>query len=180
MKKLVISAIGKDQPGIVGAFTQVLYEGACNIEDTSMTILEDHFTMLFIVTVPTELTESDLRAKLNAVADRFQLQLDIHPVDVERETVGSSGHPWMISVSGPDQTGITYHVSRYLGEQGINIRQLTSKRLTRPSGEILFLMAMEVDVPQSFTEDRLQTELNAIAEAESLEIHAEPLEVYTL
>lgn len=180
MKKLVVSAIGKDQPGIVAAFTKVLYDTRCNVEDTSMTLLEDHFTMLFIIHAPVDLTEQALEAQLKSVLQDYQLQLAIHAIETTRETLETTGRPWMISVSGPDQTGIMYHVTQYLASQQINIRHLSSKRLTRPGGETLFLMALEVDVPETLTDDTLLADLSGVAQRERLEIHAEPLEVYTL
>ncbi len=180
MKKLIISAVGKDQPGIVAAFTKILFETGCNVEDTSMTLLEDHFTMLFIVHAPATMTVESLRERLESVLKDFRLLLDIHTIDTEEESPTNAGVPWMISVSGPDQTGITFHVTQYLAAQRINIRHLSSKRLSRSGGETLFLMALEVDVPLSVSPDVLQADMQALARQEQLEIHAEPLEVYTL
>ncbi len=180
MSKLVISAIGQDQPGIVGAFTQVLFENHCNIEDTSMTLLEDHFTMLYIIQAPPTFSLEKLSEKLQHVLKNFKLHMDIHPIETKLELKDSAGRPWMISVSGEDQTGIMCHVARYLAIKQINIRHLSSKKLSRPNGEILFLMALEVDVPASIEDEILQRDLMDLAEREFLEIHAEPLEVHTL
>jgi glycine cleavage system transcriptional repressor len=180
VQKLIISAVGQDQPGIVAAFTKILFETGCNIEDTSMTLLEDHFTMLFIVHAPVDVTAESLEARLKNVLQNFHLRLAIYSVEVNREVPEVTGRPWMISVSGKDQTGIVTHVTQYLALQSINIRHLSSKRLARPDGETLFLMALEVDVPESLTDERLHDDLGSLATSERLEIHAEPLEVYTL
>lgn len=180
MKKLVISAVGKDQSGIVAAFTKVLYENHCNVEDTSMTLLEDHFTMLFIIHAPGEVTVAHLENCFKQVLQEFNMQLVIYTIDTNRETLDTEGYPWMISVSGPDQTGIMYHVTQYLSAQYINVRHLSSKRLSRPDGETLFFMALEVDVPECLPQKQLQQDLARLAQTEQLEIHAEPMETYTL
>ncbi len=164
----------------MAAFTKALYDNQCNIEDTSMTLLEDHFTMLFIVHIPHELTSEHLEKHLKNVSQEFNLQLTLYPIETTIENPESSGTPWMISVSGQDQTGIMYHVTQYLAAQKVNIRHLSSKRLRRSSGETLFLMALEVDVPQSLLPEQIQSDLHALSSREGLEIHAEPLEVYTL
>ncbi len=179
MKKLIISVIGKDKPGIVAAFTNVLYSNSCNVEDTSMTLLEDHFTMLFIVSVPLELTVKRLEECLSEVLQDFHLELAIHIIDTEDENPPPSGRPWMISVSGRDQTGIIFHVAHYMASRQINVRHLSSKRLTQQDGSV-FLMAIEADIPPDVRDEELHRELNEVAERENLEIHAEPLEVYTL
>jgi glycine cleavage system transcriptional repressor len=180
VKKWIISAIGKDQPGIVAAFTEALFETHCNVEDTSMTLLEDHFTMLFIIHAPADLTLDALEQRLKKDLGDYHLQLALHAIETEEETPEATGRPWMISVSGPDQTGIIYHVTQYLASARINIRHLSSKRLSRSTGETLFLMALEVDVPSAITDEAMQEALAKVAQDEQLEIHAEALEVYTL
>lgn len=180
MKKRVISALGKDQPGIVAAVTQVLHQADCNIEDTSMTLLEDHFTMLFVVDVPASLTSEDLQQAFAGVLENFQLQLVIYTIETQEENPKSTGRPWMISVSGADQTGIIYQVTQYLASQQINIRHLSSKRLSQPSDHKLFLMALEIEVPEALSDDQFQQEIDQLRQTTGLEIHTEPLEVYTL
>lgn len=180
MRKLAISAIGKDQPGIVSGVTQVLYDTHCNVEDTSMTILEDQFMMLFIVHAPMDVTAEDLKARFKTVMADFDLHLDIHDIETSRENMEAAGTPWMISVSGSDQTGIMYHVTQYLSQKRINIRHLSSKRITSAEGQTLFLMAIEADVPKGVNESELQADLRRLGQGEQLEIHAEALEVYTL
>lgn len=180
MKKHIIFAVGKDQPGIVAPFTQLLYENRCNLEDSSMTLLEDYFTMLFIVHSPEDLTTAALQERLQTVSQDFQLQLAIFSIETEEENPSPKGRPWMLSVTGPDQIGIMYHVTRYLASQKVNIRQLSSKRLSRLSGEPLFLMALEVEVPESVSDEGFSQGLRAVSGEGSLEIHAEPLEVYRL
>jgi glycine cleavage system transcriptional repressor len=180
MRKLIISAIGQDQPGIVAAFTKVLFESDCNIEDTSMTLLEDYFTMLFIVNASGNLTLEHLENQLTKVLQNFKLKLSIHEIDTNERPLADEGRPWMISVSGQDQTGIVFHVTQYLAAEAINIQHLSSKHLPRMQGEPLFLMALEVDVPNHLTDEALQEQLAQIADRENLEIYAEPMGVYTL
>ncbi len=179
MKKLSIAAIGKDQPGIVGAFTKVLYDNACNIEDSSMTILEDQFAMLFLVHAPVQVAETDLAGQMQAVCAKFDLKLDIHNVETVKESIDAAGRPWLISVSSPDQTGIMYHVTCYLAEQGINIRRLSSKRLSAQDSP-LFLMSMEVDVPNTLSDAAVEADLQQLGRDNQLDIHAEALEVFVL
>lgn len=180
MNKLIISAFGQDQPGIVSTFTQVLYDLQANIEDTSMTQLEDHFTMLVMVTVPKPIAESDIADKLNEAMGKFNMQFSVHNIETMAEVTAFKGRPWLVSVSGQDNAGIVYHVCQYLAKIQANVRHLSTKRLSRPGGETLFLMAVEVDVPDEVTQESVEADLAVLSEQHQLEIHAEPLEVYTL
>ena len=47
-KKFVMTAFGKDRPGIVADVSQIIYENGCNLEDSTMTLLEDEFTIILL------------------------------------------------------------------------------------------------------------------------------------
>ena len=180
MNKWIISAVGMDQPGIVAALTQAFFELDCNLEDTSMTQLEDHFAVLIILDGPANLDKAALQEKLGPVSETFNLQLAAHPIVTHAEQANPTGIPWSMSVSGSDHLGIIYHVTQYLAGAKVNITHLSSKRMTKPNGEPLFLMALEVELPKTVASDTFHQELQALAKRQHLEIHAEPLEVYTL
>jgi len=179
MKKLIISAIGQDQPGIVAAVTRVFFDNQCNLEDTSMTLLEDQFTMFFIVEAPLSLTVSALESKLLQELEAFHLQLAIHIVETESNRPVASGSPWLVTVTGADQTGIMYHITQYLADYQVNIRHLSSKKLIQPDGP-LYLMSIELDVPDAVDPTTFESGLKALGQREKLDVHAEALDVYTL
>ena len=43
--RYIMTAFGKDRPGIVADVTSVLYETGCNLEDSTMSMLSDEFTI---------------------------------------------------------------------------------------------------------------------------------------
>src|SRR5262249_44837653 len=149
-------------------------------EDTSMTRLEDHFAMLLIAGAPPDLVLPALRSRLSDVAASYGLHLSADEIETAEETVRGKGRAYVVSVSGFDQMGIIYHVSRALGAMAINIRTLASKRLVREDGKPLFLMTLEVEVPDELSEGRLQQDLQRVGREQNLDVHAEPLEEYTL
>ena len=48
--RFIMTAFGKDRPGIVADVTEMLYENGCNLEDTSMTLLAGEFTLILLFT----------------------------------------------------------------------------------------------------------------------------------
>ena len=52
MKKLTISFLGRDCPGIVSAVSQILGQTGCNIIEVTQTILCGEFAAIFIVQAP--------------------------------------------------------------------------------------------------------------------------------
>ena len=64
MKKIMISVLGHDRPGIIAAVSEVLFRSGCNIEDVSQTILQTEFAGIFIASYPALLKPEELIARL--------------------------------------------------------------------------------------------------------------------
>ncbi len=52
MKKIIISVLGHDRPGIIAAVSEVLFRNGCNMEDVSQSILQTEFAGVFIASRP--------------------------------------------------------------------------------------------------------------------------------
>jgi len=50
MKKYILTAFGKDKPGIVASITEILYKMGANIEDSSMSRLSGQFVIMLLFT----------------------------------------------------------------------------------------------------------------------------------
>src|SRR3972149_9895462 len=73
----VITAIGKDHPGIVAGVSKALYDLGTNIEDSSMTILSGEFAMILIVSTKEEVDASDLESHFKEVTNKLGLFISI-------------------------------------------------------------------------------------------------------
>ena len=180
MKKLVLVAAGKDQAGIVSALTEVLFELACNLEDTSMILLEDHFTVMMMFSPPNDQSVEAINTALQAKTHSYGLALSLFEIDVTEERKKRSGQAWMIGVTSPDQTGIIYHVSKALAQKNVNIYQLASRRLPNADGATLYLVSLEVDVPESTSEAEFESLLSGLAQEYGFDIQSHPLETFLL
>ncbi|MGZ3592030.1 MAG: ACT domain-containing protein, partial [Thermodesulfobacteriota bacterium] len=50
----ILSAVGKDRPGIVSDVSEVIYDCGGNIEDSSMSLLRNHFALLLLFSTERE------------------------------------------------------------------------------------------------------------------------------
>jgi len=69
--RIIVTAFGKNRPGVVAAVTGVLAKHRCNIEDISQKILQDYFALILIVDIsdcPVSLRE--LKDELGSVGNR--------------------------------------------------------------------------------------------------------------
>ncbi len=118
----ILSVVGKDRPGIVARVTAALYEGGCNLGETSMIRLGDSFTIMMMVRH--DGTVKSLQNLLATVADSMGLHVHVDRMDGHlHRHLEPDVH---ITVYGADRPGIVAHVSGALDEAGLNIVNLDS------------------------------------------------------
>ncbi len=170
-QKFILTAFGKDRPGIVADVAEVVYEHGCNLEDSTMTRLADEFTLILLL----QGTRDDLGEILTKECRRLEretgLSAFIRPVEPEAAVSTAGSRKKMIQVEGMDQAGIVSKVSRYLSDHKINIENLKSKRIFSPeSGQAFYTMDIETQVPYHITARDLENGLDKIANELNVDI----------
>jgi glycine cleavage system transcriptional repressor len=170
MNKVILTILGHDRPGIVGAVARVLFEQNCNIENVSQTILQTEFSGSFIVTLPSELLPGQLQKIL--VEDLASMGMHVHiaPIAAAGEAFQSKGsEPFVITTKGPDRTGLVAGISATIARYGVNITNLQAvfKGGDEPGNNI---MIYEVDIPADIDQKAFYYELRETAESLALNI----------
>ncbi len=178
MKKLVaLSAIGKDQPGIVAALSRVLFEAGCNLEDSSMTRLQGDFAVLLLISLPEKLSLDKLRQSLQEKTGSFHLTLALRELSAE-ETNGAPGPaslPFTLVVYGVDHPGIVYRVTQAASEEKINITDLRTK-VTSNQGTPIYSLVVEVEISDEKTVKLFEKKLEALKGELKIDILLKPVE----
>jgi len=157
----LMTAVGKDRPGIVAAISGVLLEADCNIEDSQMARLGPDFACMLMLAMPGGMTSTQLDQRLRAVREQFKLW--IHLADLLPEEVASEPHDrpvYMIHVYGADRKGIVHRITKHLADQSINVSNLHTEVI--PHQQPLYVMLIEVEVPPFLDTGRLQEDLRKI------------------
>jgi glycine cleavage system transcriptional repressor len=170
-KKFILTAFGKDRPGIVADVTEVLFEQGCNLEDSTMTLLAGEFTLILIFESPNgPQVEERLRTALRRLEREKGLSAFLRPAEPPAAKAAATA-PHTIRVEGVDQAGIVYRVSRFLADQGINIVDLQSRRRFMPqSGAAFYAMEIRVEVPKTLSLDDFDAGLSRVGEALNVDI----------
>ena len=124
MSKIIITAIGKDRPGIVSSVAQVLFQLGCNIENVSQTILQSEFAGIYITSIPEGTEFETFSDQFHGAFDEEGLSVHIKPMETEEPHTESSGEHFMITTIGPDSKGLVYQISTVIAEAGVNILNL--------------------------------------------------------
>lgn len=118
----MLTVVGSDRPGIVSHLTHALYEGGCNLGETSMMRLGGNFTIMMMV--QSDGNRKALEALIEPVIDSLDLHAHIDPIEgkLHQHQIPDV----RIRVFGADRAGIVAQVTGALAEAGLNILDLES------------------------------------------------------
>jgi len=169
--RYIMTAFGKDRPGIVADVTRILYENGCNLEDTAMSMLDDEFTINLLFSSVSGNIEATLPEECRKLEQQKNISAFIRPV-MERSLPAQAGFRiGTIHVEGLDQAGIVYKVSQFLADCSLNIVDLKSTVKTTPeSGTVLYLMDIRIQIPESISTKKIEAGLDSVAETLNVEI----------
>ena len=174
MKRFALTAIGKDKPGIVASVTGALFRHGCNIEDSSMTILEDEFAMILITSAKDDMDANALNKELEEVGKKMSLAIHLKEIPIMEKAMPSpSTH--IVTVSGCDRPGIVHKTASMLAEHGINITDL-STRVLHGDGKNLYIMLIEVSMPETTDSKATEKALKALGAGMDVKIDLKPIE----
>ena len=138
-KSYIMTAFGKDRPGIVADVSQVLYENGCNLEDSTMTRLADEFTLILLFTTGSKDIEDQLSKECRRLEREKGVSAFLRPVGDSHSVTKATFAERTLHVEGIDQAGIVYKVSRFLADNSLNIVDLISHIKSLPTAEPRFM-----------------------------------------
>jgi glycine cleavage system regulatory protein len=163
----VITFIGDDQTGIVGALSAVIEKHGGNWLESQLSKLGGKFAGLILVALPDQVVE-ELHAELKTLRGG---EWSVRITPTEAVGVVPELANLTLSILGPDRPGIVKEVSRALAEAGINVLELESRVENAAfTGEAMFRAEIRAQAPDNQPIRAIENQLDAIAEAMTLDI----------
>lgn len=160
-----LSAIGKDRPGIVADVTRILFENGCNLEDSSMTLLADEFTLILLFTARSSAVEEPLARDCRRLERDKGISAFLRPLEARQGPAPAPATTATLHVEGMDQAGIVFKISQFLADQGINIVDLKSAVQASPeSGAAIYRMDIVVQIPAGMPLGKVEAGLVSVAQ----------------
>jgi glycine cleavage system transcriptional repressor len=157
----LLTAAGRDRPGLVAAVTKVLFEEGCNLEDSAMTRLQGEFAMLLIFSGP--FRPGRARSRLMALGKKLSLTLDLRPLSArESRAAPAAANGVLITVYGADRAGIVHRITDRLARARVNISDLSTHR-TESDGTSGYILYLEGEAPRGWTPEKLEADLRRAA-----------------
>lgn len=158
---IVLSLIGPDRPGLVELLAQTIAAHDGNWVDSRMSVLADRFAGVVLVSVPEGKADVLRRALLALEREGLRLMVE----DAAGEVSPQDHRQIVLELVGQDHPGIVRDVSHVLRERGVNIGDLSTETVSGAmSGEALFRMVAEIQVPQHVSDKTLREALEALAD----------------
>ncbi len=169
----LLTANGKDRPGIVAAITRVLLESDCNIEDSQMARLGPDFACMLVLRMPEGMLGEQLEKKVAQAVAQMGIRLHMQDLSPEEASETRSEQPkHLIHVYGADRKGIVHRITQHLASQSVNITNLQTEVIHHQTP--LYVMMIEVEVPPFVDPGRLQSELSAIGKEIQVVVSMKP------
>ena len=176
MKRFALTAVGRDRHGIVSTVTKALYEHGCNMEDSSMTILQDEFAIILIMSAPDDVGMKSLVSALEDAEKSLGLTIHFKEIGPE-QSPASPPSDHLVTVSGYDKPGIVFKTADMLSKWSANITDLSTKVVHGDDGN-LYIMVMEVSFPERVVDDVIEDSLKTLGDSMGVTIEVKPIESY--
>ena len=170
---LVISALGKDKPGIVDKLSMAIMDCGCNIEDSRMMVMGGEFVVMLMISGKwNELAK--LEEALPPLREKLGLTITAARTESARENKGLI--PYAVEVIAIDHPGIVYQIASFFSAREINIHELNTNRYAAAhTGTPMFSMNMIVDIPAKQRISTLREDFLDFCDELNLDAIIEPL-----
>lgn len=161
-RALVLTVIGKDQPGLVEALSDLIAKHEGSWDESRMARLAGHFAGVVQIHLHEDHAEG-LIAALPALADRG---LTVSVVDSDWSlAVVDHQESLRLELVGQDRPGIVREISRTLAALGVSVQELRTVIESAPmSGEPLFRAEAELVPTPRVGFEQIRTALEQLAD----------------
>ena len=163
--KLIISANGLDEKGIVSKISSIIGKHNANIETSKMIRLENEFAMLILINIQNEKIKM-LTKSLNQINE-----LSVNLIETNTNENILYENKFHLYINGADNEGIVYSFSNYLTKLNINIEEVNTSIKNAPvSATPLFMMDIIITTNEELNKSIIIDDLNKIAEKLGVEV----------
>ena len=173
---LVITALGKDRPGLVASLTEAINQQQCSICESRMSLLGGEFAIIMLVE-----GQWNNIAKLEQTLPTLQdsLELILQTKHTEQRETKASAIPYTVEVLALDNPGIVHKVTDFFCFRKINIHDLQTDSFNAAhTGTKMFALTMTIEIPTSMHIPGLREDFLEFSDDLNLDAIIEPLKTH--
>lgn len=168
----ILSAIGRDRPGLVADLAGLVLECDANLEDSRMTILGTDFAVILLCST----SGAEAGDRLNVGAKRLErdhgLTILVRQLeDGPRPAVPAPGTSlYRVEAAGEDRAGIVAAICGVLASHRVNITELATRSQPGPGGAPQYLLSIQAEVPADVPVETVRAAVEAEADRLVLDV----------
>ena len=166
-RKMVISVMSKDRPGIISDVTGVIYELNGNLADLKQSVLSGYFTMILTASFEDDVISGEIAEKISGVESETKLEVIVKDFsgNIDSESIEQSRNVYVITAQGLNQNGLVARMGKLCFGQAINILDFDS---TLSGG--LYSMIIHVDLSSVTSIDDVYVALDCFGKETALNV----------
>jgi glycine cleavage system transcriptional repressor len=169
----VISALGKNRPGLVHQLSKAVKDCGCNILDSRMAVLGGEFAVILLLA-----GTWDAIAKIESMIPRLEDSLDLTLISRRTEVREKVANlmPYAVEVVASDRLGIVHDIAQFFSSRDINIEELfTGSYAAAHTGTPMFSLHVTISVPTNTSIAALRGEFMDLCDQLNLDAVMEPV-----
>lgn len=172
----IVSAIGRDRPGLVADLAQLVFDCDGNLEDSRMTILGTDFAVILLASTGGDDAADRLAHGAKQIERDHGLTILIRQLDGgPRSQIPAPGFAlYRVHAAGTDHAGIVAGICKTLAEHGVNIAELSSQSRPGEGGAPHYELRILAEVPASLPLAKLRAALDREADRQVIGVEIEP------
>lgn len=183
MRRIMVTIVGHDRPGIIHQVSRVMADFGCNVFEVSQTRLMGEFAGLFSCGLSARADLAEFSEVLGRALDGSGMA---HWVAEANEGPGGTqpadNEPYVVTVRGPDKLGIIPEFSGAMAGFDVNIENLRALALRAENDETQaehqVMMFFELSVPRAVNQRAFRQALDLISEEMGLEMSLQHRDIF--
>ena len=157
-RRLILNVLANNRVGIVAALSNALAELSGDLLEISQSVVQNYFSATVAVEFPAKHSKQLILDHLRDACRAFQAEFTVREMEpADCSAVNSPAvERYLLMVTGEDKPGMLRYLSSCMAMEGIDIADLYA---TRNDATNRFVIAMELDIPDSISISCLEEEL---------------------
>ncbi len=173
----LLTAIGRDRPGLVADLARLVLACEANLEDSRMAILGTDFAVMMLCSSADPGAGDQLAVGAKRLERDHGLTILLrHLEEGPRPAVPAPGtRLYRVEAAGEDRAGIVASICGVLADHGVNIAELATHSRPGPGGSPHYEMRIRAELPESLDPRALRESLDAEANRLVIDVSLMPI-----
>ncbi len=166
-KRIVLSVMSLDRPGIVADIAGAIYQLNGDLADLSQSVISGFFIMTVIAQFDSDISVKEIKEKIALIESDTSLEVLVKEVDSSEinQSLSLPENIYIVTGQGENRTGLVFSMGAFCKDHEINIIDYDTKL-----SDNIYSMILEIDLTNSESAEVIHEKLNNMAKELGLKV----------